>query len=1045
LSEDEDFTEFPRIKQRKENFESLKSLISKEVLQKAVSDAMTDVEKVFNKTEKEMFNKRSLNVYQPVEISLSNFNPVSQYAKELSFSSLVAIESTQNLRKQGITSEVAIFELPQMELTGSQLAQICPITPVQECLPSKYRTVSGQCNNVYKPLQGAVYEPFQRFILPDYSDGISFPRRSVTGSLLPNARKISRDIITDNIQEHNVCSAMIPQWAMFVYEDLAQIGSNQLVKGEETKPFPCCAKDFSHPECYPIEVESGDPIYSTNCLPYTRSITSPRGNCSLGYREQGNGATSYLDASNIYGSTKQRADKLRAFKDGLMKSKIHPRQKESLPIEAGNSCGLFSAPNSVCFLTGSDMSTLTPGSTTFHILWLRHHNKMATQLKEINPHWDDERLYQETRAIVISQIQHITYSEFLPIIVGIDNLRRYGLNLRSYAYDSDYDLRADSSTLNEYASAAGLFFYSLFPNRQSLHETGGARRTRNNFHSSPNGLFNILNEGRIDMVLRSFLITPMRKFGLHMNEDFKNHFLRGQGKHGTDLAATIIQLGRDHGLPGYTTFRTNCGLRRPSNFSDLSDIVLDSVDVKALSELYESIDDVDLFILGLAEKPEPGSLVGPTFACIIGRQFQNTRHGDRYWYENFFTPSAFTLDQLNEIRRTTLARIICDNSDQVTSVQPNVFSLPDDFGNCLVDCNSTVIEEIDLKHWVDQESNIKLPITKATIEKALKLGAEHAEQLTEAERLRIESISRSSTPNLAVVTHSNLMAPKQQSLQISQMSAILREATKVLVRGEGLEKDERLPSELDFNTLQRFLPTIDIKKILGVISHSESNQDQCLPKPLPCDHTSKYRTYTGWCNNLKFPHYGNAFSPMRRLLDPVYDDGFDSPRMTARSGKKLPSARSISNAVHNDAPEVHVKYTHMLMQIGQLLDHDFAHSPISRGPGNTVLDCRRCDSPKTVSAHCFPIPVDRNDPHFKSTTGQPRCIPFTRSLLGQLNLGYRNQLDQLTSFIDASFLYGSTDCEVNSLRLFSQGKMNFTNLGFNAEALPQGSQERDCR
>lgn len=52
---------------------------------------------------------------------------------------------------------------------------------------------------------------------------------------------------------------------------------------------------------------------------------------------------------------------------------------------------------------------------------------------------------------------------------------------------------------------------------------------------------------------------------------------------------------------------------------------MDSVDVKALSELYESIDDVDLFILGLAEKPEPGSLVGPTFACIIGRQFQNVR------------------------------------------------------------------------------------------------------------------------------------------------------------------------------------------------------------------------------------------------------------------------------------------------------------------------------------------------------------------------------------------------------------------------------------
>ena len=73
---------------------------------------------------------------------------------------------------------------------------------------------------------------------------------------------------------------------------------------------------------------------------------------------------------------------------------------------------------------------------------------------------------------------------------------------------------------------------------------------------------------------------------------------------------------------------------------------------------------------------------------MMAQQFYELKIGDRFYYENFFSPTAsFSISQLNEIRKMTTARIICDNLDGIAQVPKNPFIMPDPVNNPLVDCS----------------------------------------------------------------------------------------------------------------------------------------------------------------------------------------------------------------------------------------------------------------------------------------------------------------------------------------------------------------------
>jgi peroxidase len=166
-----------------------------------------------------------------------------------------------------------------------------------------------------------------------------------------------------------------------------------------------------------------------------------------------------------------------------------------------------------------------------------------------------------------------------------------------------------------------------------------------------------------------------------------------------DLLAFNINRGRDNGMPTYNDYREFCGGSRAQLFSEISP---EKPWIwKELQKLYGDIEELDLYVGGLSEPPADQAMMGQTFACIIARQFDRLRRGDRWWYENADNPNPFSSSQLQEIRKITLAKIMCDNLQDVNKIQPLVLRLP--YGsNFRVDCST--IPGMNLEKWNEAQA-----------------------------------------------------------------------------------------------------------------------------------------------------------------------------------------------------------------------------------------------------------------------------------------------------------------------------------------------------
>ena len=134
----------------------------------------------------------------------------------------VITETTRLLAVQyGLPVDAIHNGLPLIDTRKTVIDQFCPaFLKKQKCHAQRYREFNGLCNNLEHPHWGAALTQFRRMLPPDYADGVSAPRASVTGQDLPTTRYISAVHHRDMGYHDHAVTVFLISWGQAIDHDM---------------------------------------------------------------------------------------------------------------------------------------------------------------------------------------------------------------------------------------------------------------------------------------------------------------------------------------------------------------------------------------------------------------------------------------------------------------------------------------------------------------------------------------------------------------------------------------------------------------------------------------------------------------------------------------------------------------------------------------------------------------------------------------------------------------------------------------------------------
>ncbi len=316
-----------------------------------------------------------------------------------------------------------------------------------------------------------------------------------------------------------------------------------------------------------------------------------------------------IDLSPVYGLNRKTTHLLRSFTGGKLKSQrisgeeyplffyedpekgIVKEEFKDLYSPLNDEIRLPPERKAKLFAMGVERANVQIGYVMLNVICLREHNRLCDILVGAYPDWDDERLFQTARNILLVTIMRIVIEDY------VNHITPYHFNviLDPASFPNEKWYRENWMTIE---------FNFVYRWHSALPETFIYEGNR---IPIVNSLWNnqmIIDRG-IGAILEETCTQPATQIGLFNTPEFL-----------IDIAEVpTIALGRKAQMASYNDYREAYQYPRVTRFNQISG---DPETRALLQQLYGHVDNVELYVGLYAEDAPENAVLGPLITRMIG-------------------------------------------------------------------------------------------------------------------------------------------------------------------------------------------------------------------------------------------------------------------------------------------------------------------------------------------------------------------------------------------------------------------------------------------